>query len=69
MSDKITSGVSRPNPDQPVDDDYWASEPIENDAVAEWWAQQPEARRYTCGITGTDTCPSDVEKTKECPSC
>jgi hypothetical protein len=49
--------------------DYWAPEPIANEAVAEWWAQQSEARRYTCGITGTDTCPSDVEKTKGCPSC
>lgn len=29
---------------QPQDvDDYWASEPIENEAVAEWFGQQPEA--------------------------
>ena len=51
------------------DDDYWAPEPIKNEAVAEWWAQQPESRRrYSCGLTGGD-CPTDIEKTKECPSC
>lgn len=50
-------------------DDYWAPEPIENQAVAEWFRRQPESRRYTCGVTGTDSCPSDVEKTAGCPSC
>lgn len=26
-------------------DDYWASEPVANEAVAEWWEQQPERRQ------------------------
>lgn len=26
-------------------DDYWAPEPIGHEAVAEWWAQQPESHR------------------------
>lgn len=32
--------MTAPEPDV---DDYWAPEPVENEAVAEWWAHQPES--------------------------
>lgn len=26
-------------------------------------------REWTCGVTGTRTCPTDVEQTRLCPKC